>query len=378
MDTFANAAKQGVSPKIEVFSPEIVPVGWLDRFDSLQWAEKPASAGWFELWCPLDLENSTILVPGNILWQGDTSAAYIESIKKEMSERGLQLQIRGKMINNYAAMRIIWGLFTQTGPVSTILVNAVNQSMINPTNINRKIPFLKLGTQPVLGPSIAFQNTGGNLHDVLQATTETYDLGWEIQFNPFAKELNFVVTQGVDHTVQNTEGNIPVVFDSDMEDILSSSYFYNKDNLRNVALVAGQGEGVDRKTATVNNSVGLNRRELYVDARDISDQDQDRNPIPPEVVLEMLAQRGKNKLEECQIVETFDANIRVYGEIQYQYGVDYSKGDWVTVQDKALDIQINAKVTEVQKIYNDKGYSLNITFGYTQPTLRTLIKNLSM
>lgn len=379
MDTFSNAAKQGVSPKIEVLTPDIIPAGWLDRFDSLQWVERPSSSGWFELWCPLDDENANILVPGNILWQGDTSGMFIESIKKEMSQdRGLQLQIRGKSLEGYAAMRIIWGLFIQTGIVSNVLVNAVNQNMINPANPNRKIPLLKFGPQTNLGPSINFQNTGGNLHDVLQAATETYDLGWEIQLNPFEKELSFVITRGEDHTIENTEGNLPVVFDSDMEDILASSYFFNKDNLRNVALVAGSGEGVDRKTVTVNNYIGLDRRELFVDARDVSDTDEDQNPIPPIVYNGMLTQRGESKLDEWKIVETFNADIRVYGEIQYQYGVDYYKGDWVTVQDKALGIEISAKVTEVQKIYNENGYSLNITFGYTQPTLNALIRNLSV
>lgn len=41
-------------------------------------------------------------------------------------------------------------------------------------------------------------------------------------------------------------------------------------NYRNVALVAGEGEGLDRKTIPVGAAEGMERYELYVDARDVS------------------------------------------------------------------------------------------------------------
>jgi hypothetical protein len=366
------------SQKIEVFDRDIVPVGSLDRFSSLQWAEKPTGAGWFELWCPLDAENSEMLRPDNIIWQGDNSAVFIESIKKEITTNGLELQVRGKLLEGYASFRIIWGQYTKTGAVSEIMYDLVRQNAISPANLNRILPRLKFPDErPQLGGTIDFQNTGGNLHDILEALSETHGLGWEIWLDPFVRALTFHVVQGIDYTLENTDGNDPIIFDSDMEDILASSYFYNKNTLRNVALVAGAGEGSARKTVTINDSVGLDRRELFVDARDLSDTDTNMNPIPAAQYTNMMIERGKNKLDEWPIVETFNANLRVQGTVQYQYGVDYRKGDWVTIQDRDLGITISAKITEAQKIYDNEGFTLNITFGYTQPTYNYLLRHLA-
>ena len=65
--------------------------------------------------------------------------------------------------------------------------------------------------------------------------------------------------------------------------------------------------------------------------------------------------------------------MRVIGDIQYVYGVDYFKGDKVIVQDVELGVQVIAKVTEVSENYDDE-YELVITFGYSYPTLIQKVK----
>lgn len=365
-----------ISPKIEVFAPDLEPLGWLDQFTSLQWVEKPTTSGWIEIWCPLNESNSTLLKEGNVIWLGEETATVVESVKSDVTERGMQVQVRGKSLESYIGRRINWGQYIKNDTPSNIMRDLVDLNCINPTIIERKLPFLHLkDAQTVYGDKLQYQNTGGNLEELLQAISETHNLGWEVLFDPFSKRLDFSVFQGINRTINQTEVDA-VIFDSDMEDLLASSYFYNISSHRNVAYVAGAGEGANRKFIIVNDAEGLNRRELYVDARDLQPQDANMNPIPNKDYEEMLLQRGLQKLSEWEIVETFTADIRSQGT-QYIYGQDYKKGDWVTMQDRRLNVMIDAKVTEVQKIFNDKGYSLNITFGYTQPTINALIRAIA-
>ena len=86
-----------------------------------------------------------------------------------------------------------------------------------------------------------------------------------------------------------------------------------------------------------------------------------------------MIQRGKEKLAEHIATETFDAQIRQFGDVQYEFGVDYVKGDKVTVIDRQLMIQVSARITSVEEDFSDE-YSLILTFGYSYPTILLKVK----
>ena len=61
-----------------------------------------------------------------------------------------------------------------------------------------------------------------------------------------------------------------MVFSRDYDNLYNQEYTDDVNNLRTTALVAGEGEGADREIVVVNdNYSGLDRYELYVDARDL-------------------------------------------------------------------------------------------------------------
>ena len=86
-----------------------------------------------------------------------------------------------------------------------------------------------------------------------------------------------------------------------------------------------------------------------------------------------LVQRGDEKLSDCDVVETFEARLRVFGDVQYEFGVDYQKGDKVTVRDKQLNVVVSARITEVEEAFSDE-YALTLTFGYSYPTILQKVK----
>lgn len=256
----------------------------------------------------------------------------------------------------------------------------VNSQCVD-VDMYRKIPFLECAKDEQLGKLMSFQKTGGEVYDAVQSIATESDLGFDILFKPKEKKLIFKVTQGVDRSVMSTSDNGSkfVIFSTDLEDILSSGYYTNDQNLKTLAYVAGEGQGAERKHIISGNnaSTGFQRREAYIDARDlqseVTNEDGTITTIPDDEYNDLLNDRGNKKLAECSTTESFEAKMRVAGNVQYVYGVDYFKGDKVIIQDNELGIQIVAKVTEASENI-DNEYELILTFGYSHPTLIEKIK----
>lgn len=118
---------------------------------------------------------------------------------------------------------------------------------------------------------------------------------------------------------------------------------------------------------------GLNRREIFVDARDLqSDADPDK-PLTPAEYQALLEGRGKAKLAENQLVRSFSMSVRTLNPT-YEYGKDYQLGDTITAIDERLGITTDAVVQGVEHSVGPDGESLTPTFGYGQPTIYDILK----
>lgn len=357
------------------------PIGDLSQFTSIILPDAFNGYGNFELWAPIMDDNSELLKKDNILWAGGENAYIIEIVKSTVDNDGEKVyNVKGRSLERFLCDRIVWGGYTKTGYTSTIMYDLVYQNCVNPTNSNRKLPWLVNATDLQLGKKITqYQKTGGEVYDALTSLASDSDIGFSIIFDPRNKQLIFEVRAGVDRTIDNTDGNDPVVFSTDLEDILSSSYYSNNEDEKSMALVQGEDSGSARKSVTVGavNGVGYNRRELYVDARDLQsevyNEDGTSTKLTEAQYLATLVQRGEEKMAEHLATETFDAQIRQFGDVQYEFGVDYVKGDKVTVIDKQLMIQVSARITSVEEDFDDE-YALVLTFGYSYPTILLKVK----
>lgn len=359
------------------------PIGGVNHFTSLIWPDKFNGYTSFELNAPVTQENKMLLKKDNIIWCGGENAAKIEIINCETNEEGEKVfKIKGRTLEQILTTRIIWGTYNSVGKnSSTIMYDIVNSQCVNPYDSVRKIPFLECANDNKLGKIISFQKTGGEVYDAIESIAKDSDLGFDILFKPKEKKLIFKVIEGVDRTIdkQANDGSKVVLFSTELEDILSSSYYTNNEGVKTLAYVAGEGEGAERKYIISGNnaSSGFLRKELYVDARDIqpeiSNDDGTTTTITDSEYNDLLNDRGNEKLAACDVVESFEASMRVVGDIQYVYGVDYFKGDTIIIQDDELGIQVNAKITEVSENYDDD-YEFEITFGYSQPTLVQKVK----
>ncbi|MDE7424989.1 MAG: siphovirus ReqiPepy6 Gp37-like family protein [Lachnospiraceae bacterium] len=358
-------------------------LGDISQYTSLIWPDNFNGYAIFELWAPITIDNAKLLKQGNVIWTGGENAAVIEIVKAIVDENGnKELDVKGRTLEKYLTDRIIWGAYTSKGYTSTIMYDLVDKNCINPDDLNRKIPWLENSEDAKVGKDVSqYQKTGGEVYEALVSLATDSDIGFSVLFDPRNKKLIFEVRAGIDRTYDNPDGNDPVVFSTDLEDILSSSYYSNDEDKKTTAMIQGEDKGAARKTVFVGEteSKGFNRRELYVDARDLQSEIYGENGettvLTEEQYLSTLTQRGNEKLAECVITETFEAQIRQFGDVQYEFGKDYAKGDKVSVIDKQLGVQVSARITEVEEDF-DSEYNLILTFGYSYPTMLTKVKRM--
>lgn len=355
-------------------------IGEINQYDSLIWPDKFNGYASFELWAPITEENSEYFKKGNILWCGGDNAAVVEIVKSAIDDKGTKtFNVKGRTLEMFLTTRIIWGTYNASNKyASTAMYDIVNQNCISPTNTSRKIPHLECAEDKQLGGKMSVQRTGGEVYDALTTIAGSKDLGFNILFRPKEEKLIFEVVAGVDRTIEQSEVD-PVEFSTDLEDILSSSYYTNNQDEKNVAFIQGEGDGASRVSQISGNNEleGFNRKELYVDARDLQsetvNEDGTTTSLTPDEYKAALINRGDDKLSECEVTETFEAQIRVFGDIQYEFGKDYQKGDKVTVRDRQLNVVVSARITEVEEDFDDE-YALVLTFGYSYPTIMQKVK----
>lgn len=354
-------------------------IGGINHFTSLMWPDAFNGYTTFELNAPVTEENKMLIKQNNIIWCGGDKAAKIEIISFEMNDDGEKtFKVKGRTLEQILTTRVVFGTYNCTNKKSsTAMYEIVNSQCVNPTDENRKIPFLECAADEKIGKTISFQKTGGEVYDAITSIAKDADLGFDILFRPKEKKLIFKVHAGVDRTAESS--NEQVIFSTALEDLLKSSYYTNNQDVKTLAYVAGEGDGINRKYIVSGNvtTKGFARKELYVDARDIQseykNEDGSTSTLTDNEYDNLLNDRGIEKLSACDLTETFEASMRVVGNVQYVYGVDYFKGDKVIVEDEEIGVKVIAKITEVSENYDDK-YELEITFGYSYPTLIEKLK----
>ena len=160
--------------------------------------------------------------------------------------------------------------------------------------------------------------------------------------------------------------NPHIVFSDGYNNLLSFSYSTDISVQKNFAYILGKGEGEERKRTTYCNGSEpshLERYEVYVDAKDMSDEEQvdgETKPIPEAEYIEMLKEKGKQSI--VLPLTASESQIAVQST-QFQYNKDYFVGDYVTVEHRRLGLRQN-KIQLIGMIesFDRNGRNLTPTF----------------
>lgn len=327
---------------------------------SVIWATRYYSIGDFELYLPFSHEKLELLQIGYYVEKtGTDQLGIIENINISYDEEnGTFLKVTGRLAEGILARRIIWEQTRLIGLIESQLRKLITENAISPSINDRKITEIALGTLNGFKTYIKAQFTGTNLATAIEKVCQASGYGWKLKFDKTDKKLKFEIYSGTDRSYGQTSTNNPYVVFSDKYDNLNSSvYDINTANEYNVAKIAGEGEGTARKTAVYGSGSGLYRKEIFVDAKDISSNEGE---ISEEEYTAQLMERGAESLVD--ITELFSGEI-IVNTNQYQYKTDFDIGDIVTIENKEWNLSINSRIIEIIESEDEAGYKLTLTFG---------------
>lgn len=353
-------------------------LGILETFDSLRWIRRYHRSGEFELHTAITPYTLNLLQRGYIVWKkGDQEGSIIKYRQLTQDQEGKEkLVVKGDFLTGVLGQRIIWQRTILETTAEMAMRRMVDENCIT-TAADRVIPFLTLGTLKGYTPVVSYQTAYKYVLEELENLSNLSGLGYRVLFDWQTRKWIFDVYEGRNLTAGQT-ALPPAVFAREYENVLQQEYTDSLHNYRNVALVAGEGEGLDRKTTVVGQAQGLDRYELFVDARDV--KTTTRNESGQEIKLtdqeyeSQLAERGRAKLAEQTELRTFEAKVLARGNLIYRQ--DYDLGDVVTVVSKQWGVQVDTRITEIEEVYEPNNTDIFITFGNNIPTLMDRIKQI--
>ena len=315
-------------------------VGIIDDYTSLIWRPAYYSVGDFELYLRASSEAVALLQKNYYLVRekdmavdesGNTTYKNVMIIKNfhlsTDAEAGDYLTYTGRELKFIFHQRIIWKQTNLNSKVEYALRRLVNENAIAPTDSKRIIPALTLGAEAGLAASIRKQVTGAYLDECIEEICSTYGYGWTVYIKN--SSMVFSVYQGTDRSY-NQNSRPYVIFSDSFDNILNSEYELNSEEYANTALIGGEGEGTARIYTTIGaENEGLDRYELFTDAKDVSQNKDTEDEITLAEYLELLQERGAENLASRVITEGFSGEV--ISDLTFKYGVDFFLGDTVTV-----------------------------------------------
>lgn len=363
-----------------VFDMQFNRLGIIDEFTETQFDHKYDNHSQVYLTVDATKENSDLLINNDelriITKSTDINRGYIIETAEYEDDTQLRITVIAYSLSIMTSWRLIEGQQQFKGNIEDVLKGFVNANSINPTDSKRIIPNLVLGVNEGINiiTDEAYSNT--QLDEALWEMCKKYELSYEILMNHTNKKYVFSTYIGADRSSE--QSTIPsVIFAKAFDNVTLQSYVDDKSGYRSTAYVAGEGEGMARTVVKVNDVyTGFNRRELFVDARDLQTVYEDENDVEitlsPAEYQALLNERGLNKLAEYQRIRTFESDIDLYS--QFIFNEHYFLGDKVTNRNDELGIVNHSRVVRANETYNRDGYHLKLEFGTSIPTLIDKLK----
>lgn len=353
------------------------PLGLVEVYNSVIWTERYRETGDFELSVPLNTPIIEHMLFGNYLTLLDSDRGMIieyMDMKSDISKGEKTVKFKGSSLESILKRRIVWHQTTLNGYLFDELERILNENLGSSAESARRITnfrFIRPSQDSVAYSrlsqiQISCQFTGDTLYDVVNALGEACDFGWKISLSSIGT-FDFRLYVGHDRSISNVEGNDPIIFSPEYENLSNSNFVYNMRDYKNITLVLGEDDGNTRKRKVIwtddSEPTGLDRRELYTDARDLQSEKEDGSVMSPEAYEKSLETRGKNKLSEVSTTAAFDGEMET--SIGPKYGVNFFMGDYVSALNE-YGIGSVAQIREFIRSNSIEGYSEYPSFAMIQ------------
>ncbi len=316
--------------QINVYDINLNRVGALYTWVSMYWNEGYNTLGSFQL--EMQLSDEAVELIQKDRWCGIAASDTLMLIES------VEIQNNSMIANGY--------------PATVILTHRASDTVISNTNAETAMRSLVSDMEPwecvtlgdLAGLSDTFtpQTSDGTLEDYCETIGAECDIGF--QFMRDGKELKF--------TCYKPERNPNAKYSTQYGNVSDIDYILSDAEYKNVAIVAGAGEGDERVTVMAGDtsSAGYERRETYIDAR----SEQPGEEETESEYRQRLVEYGEGKLVEQARVESVE------------FAVDddsISLGDIVFVSIPEIGLKFEARIMEVTITSENNGTTREITVG---------------
>lgn len=342
--------------EIRIYSRDLKFQGISENQTSVIWTRRYFESGEFEIHAPITPSNVNLYQISNIVWlRGAVEAGIIEDLDFEETATKNELIAKGRFLESYLDRRIVYPTMNFSGKTEIAMRTLIN-SMVNP------LPYVELGTLQGFNDEVSFQCTWKDVLTYESKLAKSSNLGFRFKPDFNSRKIYFEVYKGLDRT-RTQHARSYTEFSENFDNLNSANYHVNDQLEKSVAYVAGQGEGSERQIVIVGDTsgTGYNRRELYVNASDISPDD-----LTEEEYLAALRQRGYEKLNENIFSMSLECVTIPLGNFNYK--IDYDLGDIVTVRKINWGVGQDLRITEIQEVYEHGAMQVVPTLGDPLPT----------
>lgn len=297
---------------------------------------------------------------------------YIDRVVCDDSTKG-ELIISGKSLRAKSLKRIVYRIYHQTKRPEQIIYDHLNNEVVNPSQASRKIQYLSVSSPGALSTAtVDYQNSYGVVCDEIDTLCSTYDIGIKETATNLQNPHNQL------EIIKGRDLSDVVEFNVDFDNLLSESYESSNFDEATMAWVFGEGDGNARLNVKLNdNLAGLEREEIYVDARDIQKQTQDGHgkdiTLTDAQYKAALTSRGIEKLSEQVEVLTLNGDIDLESEL-FEYGKDYKLGDRVRFTSKLFNITKTSVLAGIDETWDNTGHHMSPLWDKESPTVFDIIK----
>lgn len=358
---------------LHIFDQQFNLIGMLDNYISLIWTEDYYNRGSFTLVCVDNKENIDLLQMNYYIYQPGKNTAMVIRYLKYESEVS-RIEANGYTTLDLLSRRIVF-------PVQTVYnvetgMYALVERLLKGSESDRNIG--NFTTARITGGLQGYtythetQFTGTDLLEALTTLGEESGLGFYMAFDWRNKRHVFTVYQGKDRTFGQKE-NTPAIFSAEFVNLKSMIIIDDMSIFKNVAYVAGAGEGIARKYVVVGNAEGLDRYELYVDARDLQQEYTDDNgnevSLTDAQYVTLLSSRGLQKLNEHLRAKSFNGEVDAF-----DFGKEYYLGDKISAKSTQYNSRIDARIMQYTEVTENNQTKLSVSLGIPEITLLQEVK----
>lgn len=346
-----------------IYGADRIRIGQLQHDKSVQWLEHYQANGEVKIVAQVTPDNLAMLIDGNRVHNPDSdTVARISHVDIDQTETEDIITARADITSELLDDRVV---------MATMNITNVEAGMYAVYRQNQRGLPIAVGAAKGYTERSEKEITWNSVLDAEKKLAEISGLGFKVVFDPETGAETFEVYKGVDRTDDASDAYVGY-FGTDVGGIENVTVTSGTTGYKNVAVVAGAGEGANRtvRIVSLGSVSGENRRELYVDARDLQREyqvatptgtyDSQGNPLysyethtyTDAQYNAMLDARGMEKLAEN--LQTFSITCGIT-QNNILYGVDYNLGDRVPVKLPEYGIFATARLASATMIYEREG-----------------------